>query len=79
MKFVIDIDEKSSKGKLTLDLIKELGFNAKKISNEINYGLPSSRKISTEELNNLLDEDELSENLILKEELEKYKVKKNAD
>ncbi len=75
MKLLIDIDEQSSKGKLTIDLLKELGFKTEEIT-ENNYAFSSSRKITSEELNNLLDEDELSETLILKDEIDKFEADK---
>lgn len=76
MKLLIDIDENSKKGKLTLDLLKELGFDSKEMPSATDYAFPSNRKISSEELNYLLDEAEISENLILNEEIVKYKAGK---
>ncbi len=72
MKLLIDIDEHSTKGKLTIDLIKELGFVTTEIPSATDYAFPSKRKITSEELNYLLDEAEVSESLILKDEIVKY-------
>ncbi len=76
MKLLIDIDEHSTKGKLTLNLLKEMGLDAKEMPSAKDYAFPSNRKITSEELNYLLDEAELSDNLILNEEIVKYEANK---
>lgn len=76
MKLLIDIDEHSKRGKLTLDLLKEMGIDAKEMPSSTDYAFLSNRKISSEELNYLLDEADVSENLILNEEIVKYKAGK---
>jgi hypothetical protein len=68
------MDESSKNGKLKLDLIMELGINSKEMPSASDYAFPSNRKISSGEINYLLDEAEISENLILKEEIEKHKT-----
>jgi len=59
MKLLIDIDEQSDKGKLTIGFLKEMGFDAKQMPSAADYAFPSDKKIDNQVLNYLLDEAEV--------------------
>ena len=76
MKFLIEVDQQTEKGKLTIGLIKEMGFEIIEMPSAADFALPSDKKINGEVLNYLLDEAEISDSLILKEEIVKYTARK---
>ena len=73
---MVEIDEKSQKGRLTIDLLKEMGFMPLQLPSLKEWGMPSSRKASADEIKALLYEANQSTTLLLADEIEKYKQRK---
>ena len=76
MKYMVDIDEKSRKGKLAIGLLREMGFSPLKTPTPLEWGLPSGRKATQPEMYALLEDAERSEGLLLNDVIEEYKAKK---
>jgi len=76
MKYMVDIDETSSKGKLVIDLLNEMGFAPVKVLPMSKWGKPSARKATPEEIKDLLSEAELSSSILLSEGIAAYKSKR---
>ena len=76
MKYLIDINEQSKKGKLAINMLKEMGITAQQMPAAVSFAVPSAKKITSNELNYLLDEADISESILLSDGIVKYKTRK---
>ncbi len=74
MNYLVDIDDKSRKGKLAIGLLKEMGFSPLKTPTPLEWGQPANRKATDAELYTLLDEAEKSEGMLLSDVIAEYKA-----
>ncbi len=73
---MVDIDEKSRKGKLAIGLLKEMGYSPLQTPTATEWGMPSKRKADSAEIYAMIEEAEKSETILLSEGIKRYKTKK---